>query len=80
MAGYEVYAALFSFVGTTAIFGLLAVVLIASLLIVRPWCRLLCPVPAFEDYLRLIKRKAKQAFSRWCGDQPSSTITGEINE
>jgi len=33
--------------------------LIFSLFVTRPWCRYLCPVPAFEDYLGFIRDQVK---------------------
>jgi len=52
LANYEVYGALFDVVGSYFLFGLLAIVLVASLFIRRPWCNYLCPIRAVVDYLR----------------------------
>jgi uncharacterized protein with FMN-binding domain len=56
LANYEVYGALFTVIGTHFQFGLLAVFLIASLFIRRPWCNYACPVRAVTDYMRLVRR------------------------
>jgi uncharacterized protein with FMN-binding domain len=53
LANYEVYGTLFDLVGSHFQFGLLAVVLVASLFITRPWCNYLCPIRAVTEYLRL---------------------------
>jgi NosR/NirI family transcriptional regulator, nitrous oxide reductase regulator len=50
---YEVTGTLFGLTGAFWQFGLLAVVLITSLFVARPWCNVLCPIRAVVDYLRL---------------------------
>ncbi len=57
ISSYEVYSTLFSLSGTNREVLFLAIVLLFSLFIKRPWCKYLCPVPAFEDYLRWLKRR-----------------------
>lgn len=49
---YEPFGALFAFVGSQLHFILLAVTVIASLFILRPWCRFLCPLRAVADFMR----------------------------
>ncbi len=53
---YEAPATLFTFIGANWQFVLLALILIASLFIARPWCNALCPIRAVTDYLRLLRR------------------------
>ncbi len=53
---YEVSATFFTIIGQNWQFVLLALVLILSLFITRPWCNCLCPVRAVSDYIRLLRR------------------------
>lgn len=62
VSSYEVYSTLFSLSGTNRQVLFLAIVLVFALFVTRPWCRFLCPVPAFEDYLRFIKKQTKILF------------------
>lgn len=64
LAAYEVYGTLFDLVGSHSQFGLLVVVLVASLFITRPWCNYLCPIRAITDYLRLGRQAARRAVRR----------------
>jgi len=60
ISSYEVYSTLFSLSGTNRQVLFLTIVLVFSLFVKRPWCRYLCPVPAFEDYLRFVKHRTKE--------------------
>ena len=53
---YEVSHNLFGLTGVTWQFVLLAAVLVASMLITRPWCNYLCPIRAVGDFICLIRR------------------------
>jgi len=64
ISSYEVYSTLFSLSGTNREVLFLAIVLLVSLFVKRPWCRYLCPVPAFEDYLRWMKKHTRNLFSQ----------------
>ncbi len=64
VANYEVYGALFHVVGSFFQFGLLAVVLVASLFITRPWCNYLCPVHAVTDFLRFGRKWVRLRLDR----------------
>lgn len=55
LSSYEVFGTLFDLTGTKFQFGLLAVILIASLFLKRPWCNYLCPLRAVTDYLKMIR-------------------------
>jgi len=61
---YEVSGTLFSLTGSKAHFALLAVTLLASLFITRPWCNFLCPIRAVTDYLRSVREGALHLFQR----------------
>jgi FMN-binding domain/4Fe-4S binding domain len=55
ISSYEVFGTLFDLEGSPFQFGLLATVLVISLLVRRPWCRFLCPIGAIADYLRTMR-------------------------
>lgn len=56
ISSYEVFSALFDRVGTTPIFIVLGIVLVASLVIKRPWCTYLCPLQPVYEFIQLIRR------------------------
>ena len=56
LAGYEPFAALFSMKGTTLQWLLLFIVLVASLVLVTPWCNFFCPMRTFEIVVQDGKR------------------------
>ena len=56
LVGYEPFAALFSMRGTTLQWLLLFVVLVASLVLVTPWCDFFCPMRTFEIVVQDGKR------------------------
>jgi len=58
VSSYEVFGAFFRLIGTNFLFILLAVVLIVSLFIRRPWCSYLCPLRPVTDFLKLIRNWA----------------------
>ncbi len=62
ISSYEVYSTLFSLSGTNREVLFLTIVLLFSLFVKRPWCKYLCPIPAFEDYLRLLKNRSKSVY------------------
>ena len=55
-ANYEVFGTFFSLTGSNFQFVLLAVVLVASLFIFRPWCNYLCPLRAVSDFIKTMRR------------------------
>ena len=56
---YDVSATFFTVIGQNWKFVLLALVLIMSLFVVRPWCNCLCPLRAVFDFIRLLRRATK---------------------
>jgi NosR/NirI family nitrous oxide reductase transcriptional regulator len=64
ISSYEVYSTLFSLSGTNREVLFLSIVLLFSLFVKRPWCKYLCPVPAFEDYLRWLKNRVRAVVTR----------------
>lgn len=58
ITSYEVFPTFFDLIGSEFQFALLAVVLLLSLVIKRPWCNVLCPIRAVVDYLTFLRKKA----------------------
>ena len=65
VSSYEVFGALFHLIGANWQFGLLAVVLVASLFLKRPWCRYLCPLRPVVDFIRLFRNWTKRLYQKW---------------
>lgn len=55
ISSYEVFGAFFHLIGTNFHFILLGFVLIAALVIRRPWCSYLCPLRPVTDFIRLVR-------------------------
>ena len=56
ISSYEVFSALFDRLATTPIFIVLGIVLLASLVIKRPWCTYLCPLQPVYEFIQMIRR------------------------
>lgn len=56
LTSYEVFGTLFSLLGSNTQFILLALVLIASMFIKRPWCAYLCPLKPVVDFIRMVRK------------------------
>jgi NosR/NirI family nitrous oxide reductase transcriptional regulator len=52
---YDLSGALFGWAGLTWQFVALVAILIAALVITRPWCNYLCPIRAITDFIRLAR-------------------------
>lgn len=55
IASYEVFPAMFAFVGSHLLFILLGLTIILSLAIKKPWCNYLCPVGPVVNYLVFVR-------------------------
>jgi RnfABCDGE-type electron transport complex G subunit len=55
ISSYEVFGALFDFTGSGALFAMLAIVLVASLFVRRPWCNYLCPLDPIYDVILIVQ-------------------------
>ena len=65
IASYEVFGALFSFNAVGLQWGILIIVLLASLFIRRPWCNYLCPVDPAVDLVFAVRRWLSQGILQW---------------
>jgi NosR/NirI family nitrous oxide reductase transcriptional regulator len=55
ISSYEVFSAMFDGVGSTLTFAVLGIVLLASLVIKRPWCTYLCPLQPVSEFNLMIR-------------------------
>lgn len=58
---YEVFGTFFNLTGNYVQYAIMAVVLVTSLFITRPWCNYLCPLRAVSDYIRSFRSLFKRA-------------------
>ncbi len=56
ITSYEIFGTLFSFLGSNLQFILLALVLVVSLFVKRPWCTYLCPIDPVVDFIRMARK------------------------
>ncbi len=66
-AMYEPFSKAFNFVGSGTVYGLTILIVVASLVLKRPWCALFCPMGSLFYYLRF----ARNSFSRKTQDRPA---------
>jgi hypothetical protein len=64
ISSFEVFGALFEFVGSRLQFLLLAMVLVIALFVRRPWCNLLCPLRPVTDLVRLLRTWLKEPWQK----------------
>lgn len=55
-AMYEPFSKAFNFIGSGTVYGLTILIVIASLVVKRPWCRLFCPMGSLFYYLRFARK------------------------
>ncbi|MBU2646560.1 4Fe-4S binding protein [bacterium] len=55
-AMYEPFSKAFNFIGSGILYGLTILIVIASLVIKRPWCNLFCPASSIFFYLRFARK------------------------
>jgi|GEM_PF-3307786 len=56
-ASFEPFGMAFNFTGSDALFAMTIVIVIGSLMVKRPWCRLFCPVTGLFDYLGFVRNQ-----------------------
>lgn len=59
VVSYDISPTFFTLIGQNWHFVLLALILILSLFVGRPWCNCLCPLRAVFDYIRLLRASLK---------------------
>jgi hypothetical protein len=64
-AGYEPFATLFDLRGTPVQWALLIIVILASLMMYRPFCNYLCPLDPVVDIIAAGRRWLKEGWSAW---------------
>lgn len=65
VAGYEPFATLFDLRGTPVQWALLIMVLLASLMMYRPFCNYLCPLDPVLDFIAAGRRWIKEMWNIW---------------
>lgn len=65
VAGYEPFATLFDLRGTTFEVALLLIVIIASLMMYRPFCNYLCPLDPVYDFIAESRRWVREVWVLW---------------
>jgi len=56
VSSFEIFGTLFSLTGSNLQFLLLAIVLVASIFIKRPWCSYLCPLDPVTDFIKMVRK------------------------
>ncbi|SCY68106.1 FMN-binding protein [Desulfoluna spongiiphila] len=56
-ASFEPFGMAFNFTGSDALFAMTLAVVMGSLMVKRPWCRLFCPVTALFDYIGFVRNQ-----------------------
>lgn len=65
VAGYEPFATLFDVRGTVVQWVFLLLIVLASLVIYRPFCNYLCPLDPVVDFVAEGRRQAREVWRRW---------------
>lgn len=53
---YEIFGTFFDFTGSSILFAITALYVLASMVIKRPYCNTLCPITPVEEFLLMFKR------------------------
>lgn len=65
VAGYEPFATLFDFRGTTVQWIFLAIIILTSFAVYRPFCNYLCPLDAVIELIAASRRWVKEVWLKW---------------
>lgn len=65
VAGYEPFGTLFDLRGGLVAWALLILIILASLIISRPFCNYLCPVDPVVDFIAATRRWIKELWTSW---------------
>jgi NosR/NirI family transcriptional regulator, nitrous oxide reductase regulator len=65
VAGYEPFATLFDFRGRALEVAFLLIIVLASLVMYRPFCNYLCPLDPVYDFIAEVRRWAREGWQGW---------------
>jgi len=65
VAGYEPFATLFNFQGTSVQWAFLILILLVSLMMYRPFCNYLCPLDPVVEFIAAGRRWVKEVWATW---------------
>jgi polyferredoxin len=65
VAGYEPFQTLFDFRGTAVQWVFLVILILASLIVYRPFCTYLCPLDPVVDFIGEGRRRVREAWQLW---------------
>ena len=65
IAGYEPFATLFDFRGSIVEVVFLLIIILASLLMYRPFCNYLCPLDPVYDFIAEARRWVREGWQVW---------------
>lgn len=72
VASYEPFATLFDFRGTAVAVGFLVLIILASLVMYRPFCNYLCPLDPVVDFIAAVRRWLKEGWTQWRKQRPAT--------
>jgi NosR/NirI family transcriptional regulator, nitrous oxide reductase regulator len=64
LASFEIFGTLFSFMGTSIMFVVLAMVLVTALFVKRPWCNFLCPIRPVVEFINIMRKWILELWQR----------------
>ena len=65
VAGYEPFGTLFDFRGTAVAWIFLVLIMLASLVVKRPFCNYLCPLDPVVDFIAAGRRWVRNGWQKW---------------
>lgn len=65
VASYEPFGTLFDLRGTTVQWIFLGLIVLASLVIYRPFCNYLCPIDPVVEFIAEVRRQVREVWRRW---------------
>lgn len=65
VAGYEPFGTLFDFRGTAVAWIFLVLIILASLVVNRPFCNYLCPLDPVVDFIAAGRRWVREGWQKW---------------
>lgn len=65
VASYEPFGTLFDFRGTAVAWAFLVMIILASLMMYRPFCNYLCPIDPVVDFIAASRRWLREGWKKW---------------